>query len=166
MRKGGDMTDDSGVDFLLAAYLEEGRWQVESLPLHLAQDLDALVRVLRERPGDSGALALISVDEDFFVIVRVSATDVRYLLSDVTAATEWPLARAVVQSLGLPLPEDEEQVQPAGDLGILSDFGIESIAIAAVCDQIDLYPEDMLSQLTDQMGFGGEFDAAVETTYG
>lgn len=160
------MIDDSGVDFVLAAYREEGQWQVESLPLHLAQDLDALENVLRGRPGDSGALGLISVDEDFFVVIRILTTEVRYLLSDVTAATEWPLARAVIQRLGLPLPEDEERVQPAGDLSILADLGVGSIAIAAVCDQIDLYPDDMLSQLADQMGFGPEFETAVDATYG
>jgi putative tRNA adenosine deaminase-associated protein len=84
------------------------------LPNRLAENLDELVATLRVRPGDHGAVALVSVDEDFFVAIRVFGTDVRYLLSDVTAATEWPLARAVVERLGLPLPGEEERMQPAG----------------------------------------------------
>jgi putative tRNA adenosine deaminase-associated protein len=111
-------------------------------------------------------VALVSVDEDFFVAIRVLGTDVRYLLSDVTAATEWPLARAVVERLGLPLPGEEERMQPAGDLSIFADFGVDSRTVAAICDEIDSYPEDMLADLADQMGFGSDYEAAVDAVYG
>lgn len=109
---------------------------------------------------------MISVDEDFFVAVRVQGADERYLLSDVTAATDWPLARAVLQRLELPMPEDEERMQPAGDLGLFADFGVDSMNVAAICDQIDLYPEDMLGELARHMGFGSQYEAAVDAVYG
>jgi putative tRNA adenosine deaminase-associated protein len=160
------MADEGGVDFVLAAYREAGRWDVRPLPNRLADDLDELVGVLRARPGDHGALGVVSVDEDFFVAARVLGTDVRFLLSDVTAATDWPLARAVVERLGLPLPEEEERMQPAGDLSIFADFGVDSRTVAAVCDEIDAYPEDTLGDLADQMGFGPEYEAAVDAAYG
>ncbi|MGH8837878.1 MAG: tRNA adenosine deaminase-associated protein, partial [Jiangellaceae bacterium] len=88
------MTDgsaESGVDFALAAYREDGAWQVEQLPPQVAGDLEALLTVVRQRPGDGGALGLVSVDEDFFVAVRVAGGDTRLLLSDVTAAVDSPL---------------------------------------------------------------------------
>ncbi len=160
------MADEGGVDFVLAAYRVEGRWQVETLPEHVADDLDVLAGVLRQRPADSGVFGLISVDEDFFVAVRVQGADERYLLSDVTAATDWPLARAVLQRLELPMPEDEERMQPAGDLGLFADFGVDSRNVAAICDQIDLYPEDMLGELARHMGFGSQYEAAVDAVYG
>jgi putative tRNA adenosine deaminase-associated protein len=160
------MADDGGVDFVLAAYREEGNWQVEALPRHVADDLDVLITVLYQRPGDDGALGLISVDEDFFIALRVQGADVRFLLSDVTAATDWPIARAVLQRLELPLPEDEERVQPAGDLGLFARFGVESMTTAAICDQLDLYPEDMLGELADQMGFGPQYEAALDAVFG
>jgi putative tRNA adenosine deaminase-associated protein len=156
------MADDDGVNFVLAAYREEGRWQVDELPVRLADDLDELVSVLRGRPGDSGALGLLSIAEDFFVVIRVSAGDVRYLLSDVTAATEWPLARDVLDDLGLPLPDDDERVQPAGDVTIFADLGVESMAVASICDDIDLYPEEMLGELAERMGFGEQYENAVD----
>ena len=62
----------SGIDFALAAYREDGTWLVESLPPQIAGDLEALLTVVRQRPGDGGAIGLVSVDEDFFVAVRVS----------------------------------------------------------------------------------------------
>lgn len=160
------MADDGGVDFVLAAYREEGNWQVEALPRHVADDLDVLLTVLRQRPGDDGALGLVSVDEDFFIAVRVHGATTHYLLSDVTAATDWPIARAVLQRLELPMPEDEERVQPAGDLGVFAHYGVESMTAAAICDDLDLYPEDMLGELADQMGFGPQYEAALDAVYG
>src|SRR5690606_29206384 len=116
----------------------------------------------RRRPSDRGGLGLISVDDDFFVAIRVFDDEVRYLLSDVTAAADWPLARLVLQRLGLPLPEEEERVQPAGGLGIFADYGVTAITVAAVCDEIDWYPEDMIGELADQMGFTQEYEAALD----
>jgi putative tRNA adenosine deaminase-associated protein len=113
------MTEDTAtaVDFAVVVYLEEGCWRAASLASTAARDLDTLVRTLRQQSGDRGVLGLVSVDDDFFVLVRVDGPDVRYLLSDVTAATEWPLARAVLDQLDLPVPEDDdERAQPAGDL--------------------------------------------------
>ena len=40
------------------------------------------------------------------------------LLSDVTAADDWTLARSAVEDLGLPEPEDDDDQVPAGDLDI------------------------------------------------
>ena len=154
------------VDFVLAAYREDGRWQVEPLPPWAGADLDTLIDALRRRPGDHGALGLVSVDEDFFVAVRVVGAQVRLLLSDVTAATEWPLARQVLDRLDLPLPDEDDPVQPAGDLSLLVDLGLDAMALGAICDDPDLYPEEMLAEVAARLGFGEEYDAAVDSSLG
>ncbi len=59
------------VDFVVAAYREEGRWQVQPLPTRVADGLEALVASLRPLPSESGSVGMVSVDEDFFVLVRV-----------------------------------------------------------------------------------------------
>ena len=79
-----------GVDFVLVAYREEGLWQLQELEAEKAADLDGFAVELRRYPGDGGALGLVSIDEDFFLLVRVLGAEVRLLLSDVTAATDWP----------------------------------------------------------------------------
>ena len=155
-----------GVDFALAVYREEGRWVVESMPPRVAADLETLVATIRQRPGDAGAIGLVSVDEDFFVAVRVLGHDVRLLLSDVTAATEWPLARQGLDELGLPLPEDDDQVQPAGELDLFADLGAAAMDVAAICDDIDLYPEEMLAEVAERLGVEREFAQAVEIALG
>ena len=93
-----DMTDAevNAVDFAVVAYRDEGDWSVAELPGRALDDVDTICRELRRYPGENGALAMISVDEDFVLIVRAQGELVRVLLSDATAATDWSLARSAV----------------------------------------------------------------------
>ena len=153
-----------GVDFALAAYREEGEWQVVELAHSLLLDVPSLAHALRRFPGDGGAIGLVAVDEDFFVIVRVAGPSVRILLSDITAADEWEIARSAVEELGLPEPEDEDEQVPAGDLDIVGDLGMNAMDLAVLLDDIDLYPDEMLSDVARRLGFGVLFDEAVGLT--
>ncbi|MDH2413099.1 tRNA adenosine deaminase-associated protein [Nocardioides sp. CER19] len=153
-----------GVDFALAVYREEGVWQVQELAHDLLNDVDTLAHALRRFPGDGGAVGLIGIDEDFFVVVRVVGANVRVLLSDVTAADEWELAASVVDFLGLPMPEEEDEPEPAGDLGLLSDAGVSAMDMGVLLDDVDLYPDEMLSEVARKLGFGKAFDDAVGFT--
>lgn len=157
------MTADQieGIDFALAAYREEGVWQVQEVAHSLLTDVDTLAAALRRFPGDGGALGLVAIDEDFFVVMRVAGPQVRLLLSDVTAADEWELASSVVEHLGLPLPEEDDDQVPAGDLEILSDLGMNAMDLGVLLDDYDLYPDEMLSEVARRLGFGSLFDEAV-----
>jgi putative tRNA adenosine deaminase-associated protein len=150
-----------GVDFVLVAYREEGVWQVQALEAAMAADLDGFAVELRRYPGDGGSLGLVCVDEDFFLLVRVLGAETRLLLSDVTAATDWPLARSVVDHLELPIPDDDEDSEPAGDLGIVSDLGIGPMDMGALLDDYELYPDEMLGDIASRLGFGRLYDDLV-----
>ena len=119
---------------------------------------------MRRFPGDGGAIGLVAIDEDFFLIVRVAGPVVRLLLSDITAADEWELARSAVDQLGLPEPLDEDEQVPAGDLDILGDLGMTAMDMAVLLDDFDLYPDEMLSDVARRAGFGPLFDEAVGLT--
>jgi putative tRNA adenosine deaminase-associated protein len=153
-----------GIDFAVAAYREEGVWQVVELVHDVLTDVDKLAHALRRFPGDGGALGLVAVDEDFFVLVRVTGPTVRILLSDITAAGEWELARSAVEVLGLPEPEDDDEPAPAGDLDLLGDLGMHAMDMAVLLDDVDLYPDEMLSDVARRLGFGSQFDEAVGLT--
>ena len=153
---------DSAVDFAVVAYRDEGLWQVQPLPSGSADDIDTLVTALRPWPSDTGAIGLVSVDDDFFVIARVMGGRTQLLLSDVTAATEWELASGVIDLLDLPEPDDDEDPQPAGDLGLLADLGVSAMDMGVLCDDEDLYPEDVLADVARQIGFESQFQAAVD----
>jgi putative tRNA adenosine deaminase-associated protein len=150
-----------GVDFAVVAYREEGVWQVEEIPEERIGDLGSFAAELRRYPGDGGALGMISVDEDFFILVRVAGAHSRVLLSDVTAATDWPVARSAVEFLDIPLPDDEDDQEPAGDLGIVADLGVSAMDMGALLDDFDLYPDEMLGDIASKIGFGAQFDEAI-----
>jgi putative tRNA adenosine deaminase-associated protein len=160
------MSDESeanaeGVDFVLVAYREEGVWQLEELADDSVADLDTLAQELRRWPGDGGSLGLVSVDEDFFLLVRVLGPETRILLSDVTAASDWPIARSALEHLELPLPEDDDEQVPAGDLAIVGDLGMGAMDMGALLDDFDLYPDEMLGDVARRLGFGSLYDEAV-----
>ena len=153
-----------GVDFALAIYREEGVWTAQELAHDVLADLDTLSHALRRFPGDGGALGVVGIDEDFFLIVRVAGATTRVLLSDITAADEWELAGSAVDHLGLPLPEDEDEQEPAGDLAILSDMGMSAMDMGILLDDYDLFPDEMVSEIARKVGFGKLFDDTVGLT--
>jgi putative tRNA adenosine deaminase-associated protein len=150
-----------GIDFAVVAYREEGVWQVEQIAAEKVGDIEALAAELRRWPGDGGALGMVSVDEDFFLLVRVTGARTKVVLSDVTAATDWPIARSAVEFLEIPLPDDEDDQEPAGDLGLLADLGMSAMDLAALVDDYDLYPDEMLGDIAARVGFGQLFDEVV-----
>jgi putative tRNA adenosine deaminase-associated protein len=157
---------DDAIDFALAAYRADGRWTVQDLAHDHLGDVATIAQALRRLPGDEGAVAMVGVDEDFFVIVRVAGSATRVLLSDVTAAEDWELAGSAVEFLGLPELEleDEDDQVPAGDLDLLGDLGLRAMELGLLLDDVDLYPDELLSDVARRLGFGEEFDDAVGLT--
>lgn len=158
------MSFDDDVDFALAAFRDQGEWQVQELTHHHLVDIETLADALRRLPGDAGAVGLVEIDEDFFVLVRVVGETTRVLLSDVTAADDWDLAASVVDFLGVAQPDADDEQVPVGDLALLADLGLPALDLAELLDDVDLYPDEILSDVADSLGFGELFDDAVGLT--
>ncbi len=154
------MAEDD-VDFAVAAYRDDGQWQLVELHPSVAEDLDNLSDALGRFPSDVGVLGLVSMNDDFFVIVRRLGTQVRALLSDVTAASGWTLASGVADLHDVPDPDDDDDPQPAGDLDIVSDLGMAAMELSVLCDDEDLYPDEILGDVAERLGFGDAFEAIV-----
>ena len=154
-----EMTDAEvdKIDLAVVAYRDEGDWQVQELPQRALEDVETIARELRRYPGENGALAMLAVDEDFVLLVRALGEQVRVLLSDASAATDWALARSAVRHLGVHVEDDEEQ-EPAGDLAIVADMGFAAADMGALLDDYDLYPDEVLSEIARRLGFGERFD--------
>ena len=58
---------DDGIDFAVAAFREDGEWTVQDLAHDQLGDVETIAHALRRLPGDGGAVAMVAVDEDFFV---------------------------------------------------------------------------------------------------
>ena len=155
------MAEETLVDFALVAYLEDGHWQVGSLPPRTAADLHSFVHALRQQQSEAAAIGFCSYGDDFFLAVRLDGEDVRILISDVTAIGEWPVARQALELMNEPEPEDDG-VLPGGDLSIFADLGVSSMEVSAICSDLELYPDEMLEQIATHIGFGTQFEQAVD----
>lgn len=153
------MAEDD-VDFAVAAYRDDGEWQLVELHPSVAEDLENLTDALGRFPSDVGVLGMVSMDDDFFVLVRKVGTQVRVLLSDVTAAKDWPLAGGVADLVDVPDADDDDP-QPAGDLDIVSDLGMAALELGVLCDDDDLYPDEILGDVATRLGFGDAFERIV-----
>jgi putative tRNA adenosine deaminase-associated protein len=154
------------IDFVLAAYREDGQPMVQALAADLANDLDELIIQLRRLPGDAGAVGFVSLVEEVFAIVRVRGQHVQLLLSDGGAANEWPIARDIADMLGEDVPDpDDEEAEPMGDLGILSDLGISDFDMGTIIDNLDLSSDQMLTEIADKIKIGPQFRKASEAAF-
>jgi putative tRNA adenosine deaminase-associated protein len=149
--------------YAVVVFREQGHWQVGLLPEALTGDLDGLIAAVRQQPGENGAFALVDVADEFFVVVRVKFGRVRVLLSDVTAATDWDLAAQVLDHLDLEVPGDEElDVEPAGDLAVFDDMGVDAMEMGAILADDDAYADEMLGALAQRLGFADAFERVVD----
>ena len=109
------MADDLGV----IAWHEDGVWSVAQLT-H-TRDLGAIMDQLNAQATNGGAVALLAVDEDFFIVARKLGSQMQMMISDVTYALESDLAADLIEMLDLPFPEEDDEAQPGGDIDLLSD---------------------------------------------
>lgn len=150
-------------DFAVAVWREDGRWRVDALPESVINDLDQFTRSLKGQPSEADVIGLACVAEEFFIATRIHGTQSRYLLSDVLAATEFPIASEILQQLDLPFPEEDDDSQPAGDLHIFSDLGVDSMELAVICDDLELFPDEQLEDLAGRLGFGEQFNEVLDS---
>jgi putative tRNA adenosine deaminase-associated protein len=161
-----DAAEDE-IDYVLAAYREDGQVHVQALELDLANDLDALIEQLRRLPGDAGSLGFVSLVEEVFVIVRVRGQHVQALLSDSAAAGDWPIAHDVLDFLGEDVdePEDDEDGELVGDLDMLADLGLSEFELGTIVDNLDLSSDQMLGAIADRININPDFSRATEAAF-
>ncbi len=159
------MDDGPGSDaYAVLVLRRDGQWHLGPLPAAATGDLADLIAAVGQQPGEDGAFALVDVADEFFVVVRVQAGQVRLLLSDVTAAVAWELAVQVLEHLGVDVPGDDdlEEIWPAGDLGIFDDLGLDEMEMGAILSDVDAYADEMLSSLARRLGFSEPFERVVD----
>jgi putative tRNA adenosine deaminase-associated protein len=148
----------------VVVYREDGEWHSGVLPERVGDDLEGLIQVLRQQPVENGAIGLVNVADEFFVALRVRGDAVSLMLSDVTAAAEWELARQVVDRLGMDRPHDEDlrDVWPAGDVAIFADLGLDELELGALLSDLDAYADEILVSVADRLGFADVYDRSLQ----
>jgi putative tRNA adenosine deaminase-associated protein len=145
------MAEDIGV----IAWHEDGRWSVAELE---TDDLTEIIDRLKGQHTNGGAVALLSVNEDFFIVARALGTNLQMMISDVTYALEDDLAADLVDVLDLPFPEEDDESQPGGDIDLLVDLGMNVMEIEALASDPELFPDEAVSAIAHRLGFGAQFD--------
>ena len=156
------MAEDTLVDFAVVVFREDGQWQVGSLPHRSAEEMPALMHAVRQQPSEGPTLAVCSYGDDFFLVIRPDGSEVRLMISDASAAGDWPVARQALDLVGESAPDDDETMSPAGDLEIFADLGMSSMELVAICSDLELYPDEMLGQVAARIGFGPQFESVVD----
>lgn len=151
------MTED--VDIAVSAWHEDGRWILAPLPN--AHDLAHIIESLKSQRTNGGAIALIAIDDEFFILIRVLGAHVSTFLSDVTCAFDYEVAAEFIELADLPFPTEEDEPLPVGNLDILADLGMNHMEISALCDDAELFPDEQLDAIATRLGFGEEFRELV-----
>ncbi|MFA7266532.1 MAG: tRNA adenosine deaminase-associated protein [Candidatus Nanopelagicales bacterium] len=156
--------DEDTIDFVISAWLEDGQWQVTRLPRRTGISVAALTEALSAQPSEGSVIGFLAVSEDFFVIVRMDGAKPRFLLSDVSAAEDWSIAEEILDSLEMPMPEEDEfdELTPAGDLTLLADLGMPASEFALLAGDLDMYPDEVLSAVSVRLGFGDQFESLLD----
>lgn len=156
-----DATEDD-IDLVIACYREDGQPVAMPLELDLANDLDALIEQLRRIPGDAGAIGMVSVANEVFVLVRVRGKRVQVFCSDALAADDWPIARDVADFLEAELPDDDsDEPFPIGDADILSDAGLPDFELEAMAEDEEEDSTTLLELIAAKLGFKAQFAKAL-----
>jgi putative tRNA adenosine deaminase-associated protein len=153
--------------FAVAVVREDGRWQCTALDAAALRDLDAAITELRRQRSTGAVFGLLAVDDEFFVVVRPVPGGVSLLLSDAAAALDYDVAADVLDLLRVEVPdedavEDEDDIWPEGDLGVLADLGLPGPEMQVIIDQVDLYPDEQLDMIAQRCGFQAQLTALLE----
>ena len=152
-KKVSGITDE--FDIAVAAWHEDGRWTLGLLPD--PTDIAQIISSLKSQQTNGGAIALISIDEEFFILIRVLGTHISLFLSDATCALDYPVAEELIEIADLQTPEDEDEPAPIGHIEILADLGMSSMELFALCDDSELFPDEQLEAIANRLGFGDQF---------
>lgn len=153
------------VDFVVAAWAENGIWHTERLPQRSASSVSMLLQTLGAHLADGGVLGLVSIAEDYFVVAKVVGAKASIYLSDACASIDSDLAGEVLEYLELDEPEDDEldDVIPAGDELILKNWGVGADELELLAGDPDQYPDEALSAIATRLGFGDQFNKLAGT---
>ncbi|MGA1158959.1 MAG: tRNA adenosine deaminase-associated protein [Candidatus Nanopelagicaceae bacterium] len=150
------------LEFALLAWREDGSWSASRLPDDATQDIGIALDALRVQQVDGGAIAMLAIDDSFFIIIRQVGEDMRMMMSDALAALEYEIASEVLELLDIDSPEEDDADEPAGDLNLLSDLGLDAMDLQMICDDSEKYPDEQLESIARQVGFGDKFLEIVE----
>lgn len=155
--------DEPVAGFAISVTRENGRWQCGPMENMVLSELDSAITELRRMRSTGAVFGMCNVDDEFFVLIRPNPGGVDLLLSDAAAALDYDIAADVLDLLRAELPDDDdEEVWPEGNLGILSDLGMPEGELLVIVEEVDLYPDEQLEMIAQRCGFADQFASVLD----
>jgi putative tRNA adenosine deaminase-associated protein len=126
-------------------------------------DLTHIIDRLNRQQTNGGAVALISIDDEFFLAIRVLGAHTKYFISDLTCALDYEVAAEFLEIAEIDQPEEDDEPLPAGDLDIFADLGMHSMELSTLCDDADLFPDEQIEAIANRLGFSDQLTELLES---
>ena len=78
-------------------------------------------------------------------------------------ALDYEIAAEVLELLDIESPADDDADEPAGDLSLLEDLGIDAMELQTICDDGEMYPDEQLEAIARRIGFGEQFTEVLDS---
>jgi putative tRNA adenosine deaminase-associated protein len=148
-----------------AAFVRNGRtWsgaEVDLTDVQMPDDVGDLVQDALGLTGDELTLLCVEVEDEWFALVRYDGdAEPRVFVSDVRAGAGDPLGEMFTELAGVAPDRDSSDlgVRPAGDLDLLSDFGVGADELLELSMEEGVLPADTLSVIAERLEFADELD--------
>jgi len=153
--------------FAVAAHRNGPEWRMEPLPPTVLDDLGVLLSALRSQPPEGGPFVVACVEDEFFVIARQDGRRISLLLSDLTAAVEFPLAEQAMTRLGEDPPADDEldDVFPVGDLELFADLDLSEEEMEEILDDDEAPPDELLDEIMERITLDDVYGPAIDAAW-
>jgi putative tRNA adenosine deaminase-associated protein len=165
-----DAFDEAFVDFAVAVFQEDGRWEATALPPHVGADLDLFVAAVRQQLSEGPTLGLLGLGDEYFIALRVVGPQERLFISERAAAEEDVVAAQVLERLGLTEDQARPVQGPAGDDALFADLGLDPLELQLACEQLlderQLRLIDLVAHLAGRIGFARQFTDCARPGFG
>jgi len=110
-----------------------------------------------------GAMMAAGESPNFLMIViRQIGAKMQMVLSDVMTALDYEIAAEVLELTDIEFPAEDDADEPAGDLNIFTDLGLDAMELQLICDDDEMFPDEQLEVIARRIGFGDEYIDLVE----
>ena len=150
------------MEFALLAWRDDGRWRTSLLTEDSTKDIGLVLDALRAQQVDGGAVAMLAIDDQFFIIIRQIGSRMQMVLSDVMAALDYEIAAEVLELSDIEFPAEDDADEPAGDLNIFNDLGLDALELQFICDDDEMFPDEQLEVIARRVGFGDQFMEVID----
>lgn len=150
------------MEFALLAWRDDGRWRTSLLSEDSTKDIGLVLDALRTQQVDGGAVAMLAIDDQFFIIIRQIGSRMQMVLSDVMAALDYEIAAEVLELTDIEFPAEDDADEPAGDLNIFNDLGLDALELQFICDDDEMFPDEQLEVIARRVGFGDQFVEVID----